>query len=730
MSCPDVTVTVPPPDFSKFAEIIAKSIGEAAKNAGTSPGTTCPPPPPNPPITVVVPPNNKLETCPDPPDQKGIALPDFGPGNRIEADLTPLWGDPNMCDGANALVTGLGKLGPREGGGKGAHLFPDFLEGLNAPWEQVKAKQAENPAEAGGQIAGAIYSAPLSFTHAVAQASFAIIDAVDGLSVPNLNAAAYYAGRLGMATWAERVTGMPLSYLYQSDLYAYQFANPQYIPDQANIDRMWLTNYITDEQWDCLTKAQGNTLYWHDLVLDSKINRMSLGELIQLYLRKHITIRDLTERAKKVGWMNVEEQLDALKLAVQLPTQSDLLRMMVRDAADDGVAAKYQYDKDFNEKFSGQLRAWSEAQGVPAEIFKYFWRAHWQIPSNTALYEMLHRLRPDRPEVARWNAAAAAGGVPAAIAAHGPRPQVVTVDDVRTAMEVNDMAPAWVDALLAVSYHPLTRTDATRAYIIGSITKEQLHGVMLDNGYNAADATLLVKFYEELSARRNRQDAGALTTRKIAHYYRKGAMARWEADAALAPIMVDPEKRDDLLNGIDVEVQADNTLERLKALKKRYIAGEDIEGGWGPMIQSVVIDPVRQDQIERQWTFERDHRLKETTAMQLRQWYMAGVISPEQMMNRLERLGYTADDAKRIAQTADIELRRKLEAEARKRKKEALAEARRVEAERLKRLKENCNPPKLCNPDGTPLNQAASNSSGGSSGGGAGGSGDGGGPGK
>lgn len=703
VTCGDVTVNVPPTDWGAvgkgLTEGIIKGIEAVIKAApGVSPAPAkCPDPPANN-VIVNVP-------KPDPADfGKGLLLREPAANNKLEADQSPFWGDPGGCTSAWAITEFLERRLPQVPKGKnqpvGVH---DWIKDFQAAAKGAIERQPQNIPESVSQLSAALSSHPWTLVNTATNIAYDMIDAVDPSGVPNKFAARFYAGRLGIAHWAQTITGFPLDWLYQSDRYLFQYANPQLLPSQAETDAIWVTDYINDDMWTCLTRANGSLPVWAGLVRESKTAKANLSELIQLYLRRQITIGDLTKRAKRVGYNSEAEVLDILKLAIQLPTLSDLLRMMVRDAADEQVVKRFQYDKDFEQKFAGPLKAWSEAQGVPAEIFRFFWRAHWEIPSNTALYEMFHRLRPDRQEVKDWKAAMDAWDADGGGPHPGPSPPVVTLADVKEAMEVNDVAPGWVDRLLAISFHPLTRTDATRAYMIGSITKDELYAAMLDNGYSPKDATTLVRFYDEQAARRNRQDAGALTTRKIGAYYRAGAMARWEADAALRPIMVDEAKRDDLLNGIDAEVKAEQVLARLKVLKKRFIAGETPEEGWHNTIADLVADPLRAGQIEEQWAYEQKHRLKEVTAMQLRTWFMAGVIDAPTMVTRLERLGYTHDDAERIATTADVQLKRQLEAEIRRRKKEALAEARRVKAEQEKQLKENCNPPKFCYPDGTPI---------------------------
>ena len=52
--------------------------------------------------------------------------------------------------------------------------------------------------------------------------------------------------------------------------------------------------------------------------------------------------------------------------------------------------------------------------------------------------------------------------------------------------------------MLAISFRPLTRTDAQRAYFIDAITEAELFDVYMDLGYKSDDARRLVNFTNQL----------------------------------------------------------------------------------------------------------------------------------------------------------------------------------------------------------------------------------------
>jgi hypothetical protein len=199
---------------------------------------------------------------------------------------------------------------------------------------------------------------------------------------------------------------------------------------------------------------------------------------------------------------------DLFKLTKQIPPITDLLRFMVRDAADDqgagSVVQRFQLDSQFDSKFQGKLREWAAMQGIEEEYARYAWRAHWSIPAPGQLFTMLHRLQ-NRPvgDNAR-----------------------VSIDDIKAALIQQDIPPYWIDKFIAISYRPLTRVDVRRAYDIGALALADVTTSYLDLGYDPINAGRLTTFTEKL---RNSKIGG---TAPIKHW-KAGAIDRTTAETKL-----------------------------------------------------------------------------------------------------------------------------------------------------------------------------------------------------
>jgi hypothetical protein len=482
------------------------------------------------------------------------------------------------------------------------------------------------------------------------------------------------AAQLGAAQWAERITGVPTDYLLQSVRYQFQFTSPQFLPGQADVDNLHLRDKIDYDTWRCLTMANGNLPNWHYSACLAKQQLLTPDQITQLFRRGLIDPRTYGERMAELGFKNDSYVKDTFQLS-ELPLgASDIIRCMVRDSFDPAVVQKYQYDKDFNDKFTNQAKDWFYWQGYSKDQAQYLWYAHWEIPSYTQLSEMLHRLRPDRQEVAADDAANP-------LDANGNRPQgapappsVVTLKDVQDALEINDMAPRWVQPLIDISYRPWTNSDAIRAYIIGYLTKKELVGKFQDNGYSKPDASTLADYWEFESNKRLRTQSGVLTPRKVVQMYKDGALDLQTARAALEEIFPNADQLDKLFRNADAEAAAETKQAYAKSLRRKFLAYAIDAKQLGAALRAGGIDGIAADRTVTVWTSERDGKSKEATAAMLCKWHDRGLIAAADVQFRLEQLGYTRIDAQRITAVCAID-------SARKKAKEQTAAARQALAD-------------------------------------------------
>lgn len=385
-----------------------------------------------------------------------------------------------------------------------------------------------------------------------------------------------------------------------------------------------------------------------DLSYQASEQFLDIRTSFEAYFRDAISLETLGEYATGAGWRR-KDQIEAFAQTMYfIPPYSDVIRMMVHDVEDATVVADYKLDTSFGDKFKGTLEKWARQQRIPYEAALYMWRSHWNYPSPTQTYQFLHRLRPDRPERVEWEKDNPRGPAESEYEYRNRGPLAFTVEDAKRLLAVNDMAPTFIGPEIAISYNPITRTDAIRAYEIGVFDEQRLGWSFIENGYNDADAALLVGFEKEQKSRRLANATGVLTIRKVIKYFKQGAINRGKASDLLVPLMTNPVDRQNILDRAEDEMTSESRALRIISLKRQFMTGAISIQGATQTLLDYGVDRFAADTITEQWAYQLKSRLKEPTAMMLCKWRNHQFITDAEYFERLQRLGYSYDDASRI----------------------------------------------------------------------------------
>lgn len=219
---------------------------------------------------------------------------------------------------------------------------------------------------------------------------------------------------------------------------------------------------------------QQNGIEDGDIPIIKAISRplLSPPDISRAYYRGLITREEYVEGLKSHGYKeeDIEKIIEILK---PIPGPSDQVRFALREAFREDIVAKYQYDEDRPSYFDEIMAK----LGFDSEWAQYYWRAHWELPSISMGFDMLHRGVIDRETLVEL-------------------------------LKIQDIAPYWRDKLLSISYHPLTRVDVRRMYGLGVLDREGVKRAYLDLGYNDENAERMTEFtikYEEDDGSSNNQ---------------------------------------------------------------------------------------------------------------------------------------------------------------------------------------------------------------------------------
>ena len=236
--------------------------------------------------------------------------------------------------------------------------------------------------------------------------------------------------------------------------------------------------------------------------------RLTSGELMGLVNRDHLSLTGADEYLRRSG-MTDDDAERLLELRLFYPGPSDLATLAGREAFEEDQISAFGLDANF-EDIPEEVYA---KAGVPREIMRWYWIAHWQNPSIQQFFDMVHRRAPKTPSGER------------AYAAMTPeqrsRPNALQDSDVWTVEDVEDYArladinPTFVPGLSHIAYRPLTRVDVRRMYQDDVLDEDGVLKSYLDLGYSETDAELMTRWTIKYAQRNER----SLTRTQIESMY-------------------------------------------------------------------------------------------------------------------------------------------------------------------------------------------------------------------
>lgn len=431
-----------------------------------------------------------------------------------------------------------------------------------------------------------------------------------------------------------------------------RFACPMGVLSPEQATAAVLANEMTDEEWKCLVQA-GN-FKWEDYEKFARSARRKLDpvQLIILRARDLITHQQFDDHLRTLGFIEPSDRDATWDASEWFPGPSDIVRFMLRDAADETVVTQFGLDEDFTAKYAGKLPEYAKGQRVSDEVMKLYWRAHWSIPSPTQLYEMYRRLR-SRHEF--W-------------------PSGDPDKDIKAALVQQDILPKWIPAFLELTYHPLGRIDTKRMLEQEVISQREAIDNWKQLGYSDENAERLARVTE---AGMRKSAVKNPVVRRLA----SGEITQSEATQILRSENV-PERLDPIVfRRATLEASASRRKKCIAGVKKRFMLGQIDNDRLEITLVSVGVELDAATNLAESMRCERASQGKETAAQQLQAWYIDGLLSSAEFQVRLLRIGYDSDDVTLMIRHANIIYARKeAKAEAQRRARND-AERRRLEAD-------------------------------------------------
>lgn len=314
---------------------------------------------------------------------------------------------------------------------------------------------------------------------------------------------------------------------------------------------------------------------WTEMMRSLSKRFLLPDEYIRLWLRDEITDSQLQESLFKIGFDEAElNQLETL--AFILPQVPDLVRMLVREVFDPVQRAALTLDAEYPAAATPLFKK----LGISEPLAKDYWAAHWELPSPSMGYTMLHR-------------------------------RLITPDDLDALLKALDFAPVWRDLLAAISFRPYNRIDVRRMRKVDVLDRAEVKEAYLDLGYDEEKSENLAEFVERISVEEVKavKDETRRPLRNlILGGVRSGRISEQDARVALERIGIDPVTIKLALTEIDLQRSVDLADDIRAAIRRRYVSGDWLRERAAESLTEHGFDVTEQGRLFEVWDLQRSLR--------------------------------------------------------------------------------------------------------------------------
>jgi hypothetical protein len=408
---------------------------------------------------------------------------------------------------------------------------------------------------------------------------------------------------------------------------------------------------------------------------------LTVGVIQQALNRGFIDEATAADHLARAGYSGSAKQA-ILDLRNLLPGPGDLIHMAVHEVFNPQLRETLNLDSEFPDPFL----PWALKLGYSEEWARNFWADHWDLPSPSQGYEMLHRGEIDMPRL-------------------------------ESLLKALDYAPVWRQPLINIAYNPITRVDLRRLYKSGIITEEDVFLGYKAQGYDEQKARWLTDYTKQYYSPEDASqldDMADLAVSTFRTAYRRHVITRDEAidkiveagytedvadfllsidDAQLAlnpttdagvpvrdltgPVFLKayreriwdrsrtqteleamgylPWEADLLLQLEDLANQRELTDLEETVVREQYLAHAIDRAEAGRQLDDIQVRPERRDLLLQRWDLQGAQKTKRLTLAQLQAGFRDGLLTDTQLLDGIMALGYNDSDAKFLVDSTDKE---------------------------------------------------------------------------
>jgi hypothetical protein len=343
---------------------------------------------------------------------------------------------------------------------------------------------------------------------------------------------------------------------------------------------------------------------------------LDAGSAIQAELRGQMKAEEVDDVLQRYGY--TKEAIKSMRsLAQFIPGASDIVLFALREAYDDGVAGTFKTDDNLSSVLAATEKD-RKAAGLSDELFKRYWRSHWDLPGISQGFEMFQRGQLSR-------------------------------GDLETLLRVKDIMPFFRDKLLNISYNLLTRVDVRRMHKLKLINDSDLAKEYQRMGHSPEDAEKLAKFTVAYNKSPEAQDK----TDEDANKTKERDLTKAEILDALDGKLIDADKTKTLLGALgysteEIELllarqnhkeEMDTLTALLKAYKDLYIKGLADKADIQKELQAIPLPAENIAKLFTMWDLEAFSKMDNPTKAEAIAWYKKKWISRAEAERLLQNVG-------------------------------------------------------------------------------------------
>lgn len=374
------------------------------------------------------------------------------------------------------------------------------------------------------------------------------------------------------------------------------------IPDVGSLINLRLLQIITvDKYYEYMSmlsysKEQADNLY------STRRQLLDVGSIQHLYNRGELTETETKERFEQLGFLDREKD-ELIKLAGFIPSVGDFVRFAVREVFSPVTAEKYGQYEDYPTDFD----KYAKLAGLNPDYAKYYWAAHWDLPSFSQASELYHR-------------------------------SIISIEELTQLLKAQDVMPFWRDKIIKLAETPYTRVDVRRMYQLGIMTVEEVLRSYMDLGYSEEKAKKMTLF----ATQDNPSDTKDLTKVEILASYESGLIDSETCIEVITSLGYSKNEAQTLVSLNDIKRLRGYTNKLISSLKREFLNERLTEENARASLSQLNLKSDAIEETIMAWSLDILPKLATPTKAELLKWYGAGKITVKILQEQLSNMGYSS----------------------------------------------------------------------------------------